>query len=141
MTFTACTLRIEKQMHDIWPTEVAQLVAEDNDQARAIIKRAHEVIRHPKWIEQNGFEGLGHLLPLKKIRGAVHFASKAESSQLQLADLCAFFIRGYLAGNPRVNPFYRKLREMMLVFPTHRALQNGHRINGAFVEPWHVSMN
>jgi hypothetical protein len=78
---------------------------------------------------------------LKKIRGAVHFASKAESSQLQLADLCAFFIRGYLAGNPRVNPFYRKLREMMLVFPTHRALQNGHRINGAFVEPWHVSMN
>jgi hypothetical protein len=94
MTFTGCTLRIEEHMRDIWPAEIAQLVAEDNDQARAIIKRSHEVVRHPKWIEQNNFDGLGRLLPLKKIRGAVHFARKAESSLLQLADVCAFFIRG-----------------------------------------------
>src|ERR1700722_20191961 len=80
MTFTGCTLRIEQHMLEVWPSEIAQLVAEDNDQARSIIKRAHEVIRNPKWIEQNNFEGLGSLLPLKKIRGAVHFANKVESS-------------------------------------------------------------
>lgn len=143
MTFTGCTLRIEQHMLEVWPSEIAQLVAKDNDQARSIIKRAHEVIRNPKWIEQNNFEGLGSLLPLKKIRGAVHFANKAESSLLQLADVCAFFIRGYLSGHKHAYPFYRRLRKLMLMLPSPeiKPKREGTPINASFVQPWHVLMN
>jgi hypothetical protein len=115
-----------------------------NDQARQIIKRAHEVIRHPKWMEQNNFEGLGSLLPLKKIRGAVHFASKDESSLLQLADVCAFFIRGYLSGHKHAYPFFRKLRKWMMVLPKPDLIPRRgewNQISATSVLPWHVSMN
>jgi hypothetical protein len=139
MTFTGCTLRIEQHMLEVWPNEIAQLVAEDNDQARVIIKRSHEVIRHPKWMEQNNIE-LHGLLPLTKIRNAVHFASKAESSLLQLADVCAFFIRGILSGRKNAHPFYKKLRKWMLMLPKPELLPSneGSPVSGSFVLPWHV---
>ena len=54
-------------------------------------------------------------LPLTHIRDTVHWAGKKESPLLQLADTCAFVIRGHL--NDR-RPLYSKLRWL----PTPRAL-------------------
>ncbi len=136
MAFTGCTLRIEQQMREVWPDEIAQLVAEDNEQARKTIKRAHEIIRHPRWLSQNNFEGLD-TLPLKRIRGAVHFASKSESGPLQLADVCAFFIRAHLSGKQDAYWFYRPLRKWMLLLPKQAPQWEG---SGRFVEPWWVSL-
>lgn len=136
MAFTGCTLRIEQHMREVWPNEIAQLVAEDNEQARTTIKRAHEIIRHPRWLKQNNFEGLD-TLPLKRIRGAVHFANKSESGPLQLADVCAFFIRAHLSGKEDATWFYRPLRRWMLLLPKQTPQWSG---SGSFVEPWFVSL-
>jgi hypothetical protein len=59
-------------------------------------------------------------LPLKHIRTSIHFADKTESAPLQLADLCAFLIRGRLARRPqheRLNSrLYGRLKSMMVMF-------------------------
>jgi len=130
MAFTGCTLRIEKHMREVWPNEIAQLVAEDNTDARAIIKRGHEVIRHPLWLKQNNI-GLG-TLSLQRIRGSVQFATKSETYPLQLADICAFLIRGFFAKNKGTYPLYRMLRKWMLLLPTEETWPAA----GSFVEPW-----
>jgi hypothetical protein len=81
IAFCSCTLRIEQLMRSVWPREVAQIVAEDNDQVRVLVRGAVDAFRHPARVE-----GLipNKILPLKKIRGSVHFASKSESKPLQL---------------------------------------------------------
>jgi hypothetical protein len=114
IAFSACTLRIEQLMRAKWPTEVAQMVAEDNDQVRTLVKGAHENFRDP-----SRTEGIipNDILPLRKIRGSVHFADKAESKPLQLADLCAFVIRGHLARHPHNGPLYERIKLMMLTVP------------------------
>ena len=51
-----------------WPDEVAQLVVEDNSDARAIIKLVHQLLRNPR--NAAGLSNdLIEVLPLTKIRG------------------------------------------------------------------------
>ncbi len=47
--------------------------------------------------------------PITRIRDTVHFAEKAESPALQIADICAFVIKRYLAGARDGDRFYRIL--------------------------------
>lgn len=115
VAFCACTLRIEQLMRLKWRNEVAQLVAEDNDQVRALVKGAHENFRDPS--KADGKIIPNTVLPFRKIRGSVHFTSKAESPPLQLADVCAFIIRGHLARHPHNKAFYDRLKPMMLILP------------------------
>jgi len=98
-----------------WPNEVAQMVAEDNDQVRALVKGTHENFRDPSKVD--GQIVPNTILPLRKIRGSVHFANKAESKPLQLADLCAFVIRGHLARHPRGEQLFDRVRLMILNMP------------------------
>jgi hypothetical protein len=48
VTFASCILRIEQYMREFYPTEVAQIVAEDNDQARKMLKGCMKVLGIPK---------------------------------------------------------------------------------------------
>ncbi len=100
-------------MRKFYSAEVAQIVAEDNDQARKMLKQVHEGFRYleraPGIIPNN-------ILPLRHIRGSVHFANKDESGPLQLADLCAFVIRGRLSQHPRNGRLYNRLKSMMIRF-------------------------
>jgi hypothetical protein len=91
IAFSGCTLRIEEYMRAFFPSEVAQIVAEDNDQARKMIKEVHQRFRRADKLPE--LQKIG-LIPLQHIRGSVHFADKNESAPLQIADLCAFLIRG-----------------------------------------------
>lgn len=115
IAFMACTLRIEQAMRARWPNEIAQMVAEDNDQARTLVKGTHEIFRDPS--KADGKIIPNNILPIRKIRGSVHFASKAESGPLQLADLCAFVIRGHCAGHRHNGPLYDRIRLMVLTRP------------------------
>jgi Protein of unknown function (DUF3800) len=118
--FMLCTLAIEENTRNVWPGEIVQLVAEDNGQSRAAIKQSHDLLRnsHRMRLPPEAIE----LLPLKKIRGAVHFAEKRESKPLQLADVCAFIIRRRLAKNDiRCSQFYDLLKPMMMVLPKSEA--------------------
>jgi hypothetical protein len=74
----ACTLRIEQVMRARWPKEIAQMVAEDNDQVRTLVKGSHEIFRDPS--KADGKIIPNNVLPIRKVRGSVHFATKAESA-------------------------------------------------------------
>jgi Protein of unknown function (DUF3800) len=115
VTFAACSLLAERIMRKWWPSEVAQLVSEDNDQARATIKEVQALFRNGADLKRNNIDV--DCLPLTRIRGSVHFAVKSESKPLQLADVCAFFIRGHLAGHPKNAQFYDVLKRWMIVLP------------------------
>jgi hypothetical protein len=115
--FSHCALRIEEFMREVWQGEIAQLVVEDNGQARAAIKQFYEFLKHPERLSDLG-EVPSRFLPLKRIRGAVHFAEKTESKPLQLADFCTFMIRRRLTKHDvRCARFYDKIRPMMLFYP------------------------
>ena len=111
--FAACTLRVEQYMRKCFPTEVAQIVAEDNDQARTMLKSVHDSFRFP-----HRAPGIipNTILPFRHIRSSVHFADKKESAPLQLADLCAFIIRGRLSKHPKGNNLYGRLKSMLFKF-------------------------
>ena len=135
VAFCACTIRIEQFMRAKWPKEVAQVVAEDNDQVRTMLKGTHEIFREPS--KANGGLIPNNVLPLRKIRGSVHFASKAESKPLQLADLCAFVIRGHLAGHPKNPPLYRRIKSKMLMVPEAEELAQDWPATASFLDQRH----
>lgn len=114
--FSLCLLEIEEKMRAVWPDEVAQLIAEDNQHVHDAIDGVHELFRHPKRIKP-ARKDLIELLPLQRIRNPVLHANKTQSRPLQLADACAFFIRGYLSGHPKAEQFYAPLRDWMFVLP------------------------
>jgi Protein of unknown function (DUF3800) len=113
VSFGVCTALIERVMRQKWPDEVAQLVVEDNSDARLIIKLVHQILRNPR-IATAVTNAIVEVLPLTKIRGSPHFATKAESHCLQLADTCAFVVRGHLTKHPHNPVLYRAIRSMIL---------------------------
>ena len=137
VAFCACTIRIEQFMRAKWPKEVAQVVAEDNDQVRTMLKGTHEIFREPS--KADGKLVPNSVLPLRKIRGSVHFASKAESKPLQLADLCAFVIRGHLSRHPKNAPLYRRLKSKMLILPKEEEVAPDWSATASFLDEFQVS--
>lgn len=117
ITFTNCMIRIEQMMRRLWSDEIAQVVAEDNADARKSIKGVVQILKNEERIEALQLNKLG-LLPFERIRGSVQFAEKAESRPLQLADTCAFLIRRrYARHDERSARFYDKLKPWMLLLP------------------------
>jgi hypothetical protein len=121
VAFCTTILRTEEIMRYRWGSEVAQLVAEDNDQVRGLIKEVQQVFLVPSKADGPLHENSKVILPLKKIRGSVHFAKKSESPPLQLADVCAFIIRGYLASHPQNGPLFRRIRRALALIPVEDA--------------------
>lgn len=119
IAFAAATMHVEQAMREVWPDEVAMLIAEDVDNARVAIKEAHQMYRSPEHLARNQIE-LSHF-PLQKIRDTVHFAKKAECAHLQIADTCAFALRGHLCDHPLNPRFYEPLKPWMLVHPKLRS--------------------
>jgi hypothetical protein len=109
--FCVTILRTEEIMRVKWASEVAQLVAEDNDQVRSLVRGTQEIFLDPS--KADGPVHPNKILPLRKIRGSIHFAKKSESPPLQLADICAFIIRGHLAKHPKVGPLYGRIRRAL----------------------------
>lgn len=139
LVFSACTLEIETYMRMLYPSEVAQLVAEDNADARAAMKGVHALFIDPRRADPKEPIVPNNILPLRHIRGSVHFADKNESGPLQLADLCAFLIRGHLSGHPHNAPFYNRLRSMMLKWPAgERHMSPPFTVSPPYV-PWKLS--
>lgn len=78
--------------------EIARLIYENNDNARSLIREAHNYLRTPKSLlraEQSGRD-LSKILPFRRIVGAAGFEEKLDTSLLQVADACAFAIRRQL---------------------------------------------
>lgn len=117
MVFSSCLISAEEHMGAIWPDEVAQIVSEDNRDARANIKEVHSLLRNPAALIRAEIAQPG-ALPLRRVRGPVLFAEKSEFRALQLADFCTFMIRRRLVRHDfRSARFYDKLRHWMVVLP------------------------
>lgn len=140
IAFMGCMLRIEEFMRRIWPDEVAQMVAEDNDSARQTIKGVMALFRSESYINEVKEKHPG-VLPLQRIRGPIHFAQKTESAPLQLADLCAFLIRRRFFKHDDISVrFYDKIKSMMLLRPAQDAPPELQKIpiKANFLRPWRV---
>lgn len=94
--FGNAEMAIDRQMHQYPSDEICALICEDTDLVKKAVKSAHEIMRAKSktaevfakffgWTKQPWF-------PLKKIVDTPHFASKSDSSLLQIADLCSFLI-------------------------------------------------
>ena len=114
IAFLECACRIEKIMRQLWPTEVALLIAEDRPIVRKTLRQVQSWAQN-KTVPHEGEER--EYLPFRHIRDTPHFAGKKESPLLQLADICAFVIRGHLNERRHNRPLYDKLRPMMVVHP------------------------
>jgi Protein of unknown function (DUF3800) len=98
-----CALWADRWLARYAPQENAMIVAEDADRVKPMIKRAIRTLRSENALEREGISECDRLelgMPLKRIVDTVHFAAKADSKPLQLADLCAFSINRVMKGKP-----------------------------------------
>jgi hypothetical protein len=116
IAFLACTAIIEHTVRTCWPDEVVQVVAEDNPHARSTIRQGHSFVRDRNGLQEASIKY--NVFPLERIQGGILFSDKPECRPLQLADMCAFFVRGHLRGNERAEPYYQRLKKWLAVLPT-----------------------
>jgi hypothetical protein len=92
--------------------EVAAVVVEDNDNAREMIRSAHDFVqaKHSTFLKEHRLQGIA----VRRIIETPHFNNKRESSPLQLADVCAFAIKRRKMGKPHSERFYDPLVPQML---------------------------
>ena len=127
VAFAMCTMEIERAMREALPDEVALLVAENTNSARKAIKEAHLIYRSEAQVKIRGINV--DCFPLTKIRDTVHFAAKEECRHLQLADVCAFVLKGHLTRHKLNQQFYDALRPALLVIRRKRQGYRSDRTN------------
>ena len=97
VAFAITVIHVERQMQRVARNEIAQIVCEDNDQARQLLKTAQRVLQDREVMARvKPLADAG--LPLSSIRGVPHFCEKTDSSPLQLADTCAYGFKRWKMG-------------------------------------------
>lgn len=117
MAFIGCVVGIEMLMRSRYPKEVCHLVAENNTETRAAVRKAHNFLKTKESIETLP-PNIRGVLPLQHIVDTVFFADKAESSALQLADACAFAIRRHLERRDDAAEYYGILIPALISRPS-----------------------
>jgi hypothetical protein len=97
--FFTCVIQVEEWMRKNAPSEVAMLIAEDRHKVKTLVKRAQAALHQKDKISEE-LLNLTTYLPLTHIIDTVHFAGKAESSPLQLADVCAVTLKRKAMNKP-----------------------------------------
>ncbi len=113
--FTDMVRNLELNFRMRWPKENTLLIAEDLPEVRALLRQTQIIMRSPTKLAEWGIPL--DVLPLKNIRDTVHFAAKEDSRPLQLADACAFFLRGYLGGTQAHRPYHDVIVRQVLSYP------------------------
>jgi hypothetical protein len=106
IAFSRCVVEAERYMRR-QPSELAMVIAENNDQTKEILKIGYEMLQgisEPTDLElwSVAYAGMKDFLPIKKIVHESHFADKNGAYLLQIADACAFIIRYLLEKKPGV---------------------------------------
>jgi hypothetical protein len=107
--FARAEIAIERQMHRFPRDEICMLVAEDTDRVKQAIKISHATLRDPEEIANSGYLTEIEGLPITKIVDTPHFAAKAESAPLQVADTCAFLILRRLMRRIESQEFFEQI--------------------------------
>ncbi len=106
--FARCEIAIERHMYTFPRDEIAMLIAEDTDRVKDAVKAAHTILKSQKELAEGHFAEVEGL-PLKKIVDTPHFAAKADSAPLQIADVCAFLIMRRLMRREDTQPYFEKV--------------------------------
>jgi hypothetical protein len=114
VAFVRVEIGIERQMRKFPRDEICMVVAEDTDRVKRAVKDAHVIVRDPEEIAANAW-ATGHIpeFPLTKIEDTPHFAAKAESRPLQLADTCAFLILRRLLRRSESQEFFETIARQL----------------------------
>lgn len=99
---TSCMLTVEAftQRYALDSTQ-ALITYENNDQAKSLVNVMHNDMQKPdtlRRLDPRDAEKMKKLIPLKRVLEATRFAEKGEAPILQLADVCAYFIRRRMTG-------------------------------------------
>jgi hypothetical protein len=120
--FSMCAVAANEYMNKRGEAgEVALLIAENNDNARRLIRTHHNFIRDPAKVVLLSEETRKNL-PLTRLVDTVHFAEKLDSILLQLADACAYAIKRRLMKASDSDRFYQPLVPFMVRRPNLEAL-------------------
>ena len=97
------------------PDEVALLILEDRSTLKAAVREMHEILRDGERLQANGI--VLNSFPFERVRETIHFADKRVSPPLWMADLCTFFVKGFLMRKPFVDRFWSVLKPSMIAVP------------------------
>jgi len=112
VTYSYCAVAVERYMRETArPEELAEIIAENNDNARTRVKEMHHILRGRNLYETTEYlYQIGkRYLPTTKIIGGVRFADKDEDILLQIADACAFTYRCYLENKSNASDLFSAL--------------------------------
>jgi hypothetical protein len=118
VAFGWAEIGIDKQMHAFPRDEICMLIAEDTDRVKAIVKEAHALLRDPDEIAAHPVFSRMPGLPIRKVEDTPHFAAKAESAPLQIADACAFLIMRRLMRRPESQQFFEAISQQLVWSPS-----------------------
>ena len=96
-----CEISMEKWLKVHAPNELAVLVEEDFQSTKEYIRSTHADLRKNSAPTDPRFRGSAAHLPLSRTIDTLNFADKANAPLLQLADLCAFYGKKFLAQDQR----------------------------------------
>jgi hypothetical protein len=115
LAFAHCSITVDVFMRANAPKEITVLIAEDREQVRSIIKEVQAFLRDRKQTEAQ--ELVPWMFPLTHIRDTIHFAKKAESKLLQIADFCAFTIKGHFMKKEKGAPLFAAIEPCLILNP------------------------
>jgi hypothetical protein len=108
--FMGCALEVEMWMRQNTRKEHCMIVAEDNREARRLIKESLRGLQDKKVAESQD-PAHAKYFPLRHIKEDPAFQEKRPSHPLILADFVSFFMKRKLMGDAHAEPFYRKIHE------------------------------
>jgi hypothetical protein len=104
LAFLSGAIVAESWLRAECPGEVCMILAEDNDQARSMIRDLIRMNQDPKGISAFS-DKYAHLFPLTRIKEDPLFQPKRSSSVLQLADFWAYVAKKRFMKDPRYARF------------------------------------
>lgn len=113
--YVQAVAEIDRWMSRAARNEVVMLVAEDTPRAKGAIKLIHDgMIRDDNaHYEEHGLD----VFTTRYVVDTVHFAEKAHSALLQIADACAFVIKRHIMGKEDSNSLFQELLPQLVSPP------------------------
>jgi hypothetical protein len=109
LAFLSCATVLDSWMRDECPGEICMVIAEDNDQARSMIKSLMRMIQDQE--SQRLFsDTYKSLYPLRHIKEDPLFSPKRSSSVLQLADFWAYVAKRHFLKDQNYERFWVPMR-------------------------------
>ena len=103
--------------------EVALMVYESNGQKSSAIRDYHNLFRSEDLSRYLDEKGLRNLIKFERIIDTAHFATKTDSSILQVADACAYVLARLMRGRSQPEDWHRPLLRCLFFGPTALAAQ------------------